>query len=534
MFRFSFFSRVITTFLIVLIMLPVLVFSGQVNTREAVENIYYYFDLLVSGNIESARDLWTEPVIERSGRFGIEYDGIPLKLDCTSPVMQNLPALRDNLFRSIRQVMSLDGNEYFTAEYSVLVDGEKVTHLYYSYYDGEYFWLTHPQDYYACDWPVLESKYFRIHCHPDRRIFLNQVTLDEADRFVKVMAESLGMLRADLKTIQEKKIEYFYCPSDSIVEKITGVRVRGMLDLPTNDIISAYFPHFHEVAHLLVNIRLGKLPMYTQPLLSEGLAVYLGGRWGKSTVTLNYLAGFLQDQKLVEIDSIITMDYFKQHSSADMSYPVAGLFTAYLVDALEMDKFLNLYLSLSGSYDELLRMEETIVKQKISDALEVADWPTVLQNYKAYSQRKLGEEAAFTPGGIDEGEKIIEDKGILVVENRKWIAVKISGDELQPQAGDLYFGPDESLVGQRSLLYEEQGNNFEMLSGYRYGLRFDANEAGLYDFVTNQLLGKFINGLTPSDEYLSAEDGTIAFKFRKELTGKVIPHDGAYELIIKK
>ena len=82
-------------------------------------------------------------------------------------------------------------------------------------------------------------------------------------------------------------------------------------------------------------------------------------------------------------------------------------------------------------------------------------------------------------------------------------------------------------------MFDEQHQGPEPLTGYRYSIRFDANEAGLYDFATNRLLGKFINGLTPSDDYFSAKGGGIAVKFRKELTGKVVPRDGDFELVLQ-
>ncbi|MBU8934623.1 MAG: hypothetical protein KOO62_11545 [candidate division Zixibacteria bacterium] len=517
-----------------LVLYPASIHAGQVSTREAVENIYYYFDLLVSDNLESARNLWTESVIERSERFGIEYDDIPIKLDCSSPVMQDLPTLRDQLYRSIRKMSGLDGStEYFTGEYSATLNNQKVTHLYYTYYDGDYFWLTHAQDYYGRDWTVIESKYFRIRCHPDRIAYLNPTTLAEADHFVSDMAESLGMLRADLKTFQEKKIEYYYCPSDSVVKLITGFRTRGMLDLPTNDVISAYFPHFHEVAHLLINVRLKQLPLYTLPLLQEGLAVYLGGRWGKSTETLNYLAGFLQDHGLVEIDSIITMELFKQMATADMSYPVAGLFTAYVVDAIGMDKYLELYRSLSGTNSTLSKMDVEAVHKIFCETLEEPDWLSVMQSYGTYAERQLGKESAFAPGGTVQGRKLLETDDLVVTEDKEWVSILVTGGGQQPPSGDLFFGLNEELVGQHSLLFDEQHSDSKPLIGYRYCIRFDANEAGLYDFATNQLLGKFINGLTPSDEYFFAEGSGIALKFRKELSGKVVPKKGDFELILK-
>ena len=58
--------------------------------NEAVEALAQYFDLLVTGNLESASGLWTKAAIERSSRFGIEYSDIPLKIDCASPLVRNL------------------------------------------------------------------------------------------------------------------------------------------------------------------------------------------------------------------------------------------------------------------------------------------------------------------------------------------------------------------------------------------------------------------------------------------------------------
>jgi hypothetical protein len=52
----------------------------------ATELISYYFDLFLSGNYESAAQLWEPTALERATRLGIEYDGIPVKPDCNSPV----------------------------------------------------------------------------------------------------------------------------------------------------------------------------------------------------------------------------------------------------------------------------------------------------------------------------------------------------------------------------------------------------------------------------------------------------------------
>ncbi len=66
-----------------------------------------YFDLLKSGNIESASYLWTEEDQERSGRFGIEYTGIAFKGDCTSPMVLNLEEQYGRLDPAVRRTEDL-------------------------------------------------------------------------------------------------------------------------------------------------------------------------------------------------------------------------------------------------------------------------------------------------------------------------------------------------------------------------------------------------------------------------------------------
>ena len=62
-------------------------------------------------------------------------------------------------------------------------------------------------------------------------------------------------------------------------------------------------------------------------------------------------------------------------------------------------------------------------------------------------------------------------------------------------------------------------------------MRFDRNEAGLYDYATNQLVAKYIWGITPSEEYFNAEQHTISIKFRKSLLNERLPGEEDYRLL---
>jgi hypothetical protein len=507
--------RLALSVLVLLITIPVLV-AAVATTDHGVMTLSEYFDLLVSGNLESALYLWTQEDIDRASRFGIEFEGIPLKVDCTSPVIRDLPKMKNYLQPPVRTFSELDPN-FNRMEFSQLVDGAMVEHYYYVFFDGEYHWLTHPQNYFAQDWPVSESKYFRLHVDPLGTGVPNDIALATADDFIESLADSLDLSKEDMKNLRQKKIEYFYCHSDSVVMDITGHRIKGTLDLATNDIISAFFPHYHELTHLLVNIKLKRLPLYTQPLMREGIAVYFGGRWGKAAASLLDLACFLYQEQIVDLDSLLTMRDFDANSSADIAYPVAGLFVAYLVDEIGHDKFLDLYRSLSGNFPTVYGMTRVDVKNIIGAALDKADWGMVLDGFKAYQEEATSERAIVAPGTIDGGKELLRGEGYVVRSDKNWLAFEFSGTTDQGVTGNLLFDLETDLASAVSELYIRQYGDSIPFSGYRYGIRFDQNEAGLYDYATNELLAKYIWGISPSDEYYDEAGRTVTLKFRKEL-----------------
>jgi len=97
---------------------------------------------------------------------------------------------------------------------------------------------------------------------------------------------------------------------------------------------------------------------------------------------------------------------------------------------------------------------------------------------------------------------------------------------LEPVKGSLLFSHDKRLDGKPSVLFTEQFDDRRPFEGYRYAVRFDENEAGLYDYATNRLLAKYIWGISPSEEYFDRESRTIAVKFRRDLVDGRMPARG--------
>ena len=80
-------------------------------------------------------------------------------------------------------------------------------------------------------------------------------------------------------------------------------------------------------------------------------------------------------------------------------------------------------------------------------------------------------------------------------------------------------------------MFIEQYRSEIPFEGHRYGVRFDANEAGLYDYATNMLLAKYIAGVDPSDDYIDQQNHKVAFRIRKNLTNGVLPSETGYKFL---
>jgi hypothetical protein len=121
------------------------------------------------------------------------------------------------------------------------------------------------------------------------------------------------------------------------------------------------------------------------------------------------------------------------------------------------------------------------------------------------------------PGTIDGGKELLRGEGYVVRSDKNWLAFEFSGTTDQGVTGNLLFDLETDLASAVSELYIRQYGDSIPFSGYRYGIRFDQNEAGLYDYATNELLAKYIWGISPSDEYYDEAGRTVTLKFRKEL-----------------
>lgn len=492
-------------------------FSAYAQPDGRFELMDEYFDMVRSSNFESAAQMWDKDAYQRAYRFEISFENIPIKIDCGSPIIRNLDIMRDHLYRPINKVNSLGDGTFSRLSFWALANGQNVEHDYYSHYDGLYHWLTFPQDHYCFGWPTMTSRYLHVRYHPDRKDYLSPIILKAADDFIERMIDSLDIPEATKKLIAERKIEYFFCDSDERLEQITGHRVKGTTDLGSNDVISAFFPHYHEMVHLLVNIKLKKLPLYTHPLLREGLAVYYGGRWGKEAEVLFPLGIFMIDNKVIELDSILTLDGFEQAAGADIAYPVAGLFVSFLRSKMSTDDLLKVYRDFSGPIDALNMMSINDVKTKLVEETGFANWEELSKSFAEFTSEYDNKYTSMRPGEGGHTEDLYRDEYVDIRADGDWITIIARGDGSEPPAGNLMIGPSPAMQQARSIIYDDQYRDKDIPPGYRYGIRFDGNEAGFYDYATNTLSAKFISSLSPGNDYLSADGTKLTFRFKRSM-----------------
>lgn len=489
-----------------------------------------YFDLIKAGNYMIAHDLWDEDALKRGEKFGIEYNNIPLKPDCVSPIIRNLNLMSNFLEPPVEQAEKLTPGQFSRLKFHAKIGNEDVRYNYYAINRGGYYWLTYPQDFYSLGWPQKVTKYFIINYHPEMDRFLNPTALAKADKFIEEMAKKLGLDDKMLKAIEEKKITYYYCKSDEMVENFTGHLTKGLYDLGSDDIISAFFPHYHELAHFLVNYKLQKQDLYVLPLLREGVAVCSGGRWGKSAPTILNVGATLFNQDIIPVDSILTVKGFETYASSDFAYFYAGLINGYLINKIGMVEYLKLYRDLSHSdLDKLAALKTEDIELILAKVCKFDNWDDFKTDFSNFVNTAYIEKSDITPGLMNDGRKILAENNYRIYEDEGWIGFEFKKIPAKEAGGNFVFGFDASLVGYGSSLLVEQYKGNRPFEGYRYGVKYDANEAGLYDYATNTLLAKYVRGFSPSDDYYNETDGTVTFKINRALFDSKFDKDAKYQ-----
>jgi hypothetical protein len=485
------------------------------------ETVRYYFDLIASGNCESAIGLWEPGSRGRAARLEVEYDDVCVKADCNSPVIYDLNNMKKFLWGGIVSNAEIDSG-VIRWTFRVEEGDREISHLYYTVKKDDYFWLITPQDYYARDWPVEQSKYFRFYINPEREKDFNEIAASSLDNFVESVAESIAIPEDRLRLLSEMKIDYYLCRNSREVALFSGKKEDGIYDPSCDAVITTMIPHFHEVARLLINFRLQKLPLVSLPFIRQGLAAHLGGRWQRSAQVVADFGKYILKYGILEIDSVLAPEGHEDIIENDLVDPVSACVVEYLLSALGYDRFFELYINLSGDYEFLRNISVEEVKAKLCTPFGIG-WEDLKANFAAYVESGGVSAGMIYPGEIRTDRVLIEESGLTISASKEWIQIEYQhGDTVRPDIGIL-FSKSASLEGKRSALFREQYRGEMAYPGYRFGVRVDKNEIGLYDYAINQIKAKYIDAFRTGTGYYDSTQNKISAYFSLDLLEGTLP-----------
>lgn len=213
--------------------------------------------------------------------------------------------------------------------------------------------MVSPVSYQTRHWHRFTTGHF-IFVIEDTTAF-NTYSAERLERFVCSMADLLELSKVQRDRLATEKIVYVLCRDENEIERVCGFRTLGMFILAYDYIVTTYNCHYHEILHLLMNFKLGTVPLYTHPFFQEGFAVAYGGRGGKEPRVILELGHFLQRSGLLDYRSLLRRDDFLRQDPS-FSYPLAGLYNMFLVRTLGMNSYRNLYRKYSAGEKELSGM----------------------------------------------------------------------------------------------------------------------------------------------------------------------------------
>ncbi|MEW5925244.1 MAG: hypothetical protein AB1746_14780 [Candidatus Zixiibacteriota bacterium] len=499
------------------------------DEARAQEIIHYYLDLLRSGNFESARGLWEPSCLEQSDRLGIQYDGIPIKADCGSPFLYNYDKMKVFLPDGIVSKLTLDSN---TTRWKVegTIDSEKIVYYYFTSLIGNYYWIIPPHYYFSKGWPVVESKYFRFIINPERMIHYNDFIAGSLDETVESLASELLIPAEKLDLLAGKKIDYYLCLDDHEVENLAGKTNREGYDRGFDIIITRFIPDFHKVALLLLNYKLENPPLFTLPAIREGLATCLAGQWQRAPEVVFDFGDYILRYGIVKLDSILTYDQYIDITSGDITGPVGACFAKYIYSQLGDDGFFGLYRTLSGDYKTMSGLTTDDIKRIIGTAMN-QPWPVIESGFYAFLEKRRPQHGLIYPGDIATEKVIIDDSGLVISASDKWIKIEYQSQNNERIELSLLLDRESRLEGKKSMLFDEQYRTAPGYDGFRYGIKFDKNEIGLYDYAVNQIKAKFIDDPGVKSPYYDSTDNKVTAYFDIGLIGGTLPDIESYRIL---
>ncbi len=474
-----------------------------------------YIQAILAEDWPKAESFWLAEEVALAKRLGVEFTGVPLKVDCSSPVLEHRLALRDNRIQmAVSDSALADTLIQKTVTLRSASQTSVIVHRYLVVQSPDGWRLTSPIYHATRSWPVITTMHVRLRC-PSGTL-TNQFALDALDRFIDSLGTIFHFRPEHWVTLNDNKLDYYLADRETI-RNLTGYDAHGMTYLPLDAVVTSHLPHDHELVHAILNFRMNPLPMYTLPAVQEGVAVSYGGRWGKSPRVIMQLGAFVLEADMMNVDDILTYDGFHA-DAADLSYALSGLLTRCLIESMGFPRFSVLYRRLSGPQQYVRSLTNREVKRAIEESTG--------QPWDSFIPGCVGREVeTFSHRGIDPcdavpsvravWEKSVDGFDLQLFEDETHYYIEARGANAGKTVALCAMDAATFAASTyRSHIFSDQFPG-EVYRGEYLGIVFDSLEAGVYDYRTDLLLAKFASGFTAGEMIWNPVDRIVRFKVDK-------------------
>jgi hypothetical protein len=455
-----------------LLIIIVLLFTPVSIAQRIDADIRNFFSDLIADTSNLQKYVYPDD-LERSNRLGIQYEGVLNKFLISFDINKNIKEEigKGNLNYELLQETE---DEFTIINFSVpKADYNRKFHF-------KYNRLISFSSFYARNWVKQSSAYFNFFIS-ELGLF-NDYSVKKLDEYVDAVLNLLNVGRERKEILKANKINYILCKDEDEIEKLTGFRTRGLYILAYDEIITIYNCHFHELAHLLMNFKLMRLPLYTLSFFQEGFAVAVGGRGGLNRNVLFDIAYFLEKSGFIPFNSIITQSEFKSED-ASLTYPATGLYNYFLISHLGIEPYCDLYLTYSGTEDYISSLSTGSILLPPID-----DYNNFLSNYTKKA-----------------GIKIESDES---TDNENYYRFRVSANLLLSEAFPL-----------RNYKSKKFAENFPGIEyrGQKYLITANKREVNIYNLYTNNLIASYSAEFTIDNKEVPAEEGYFIFYVKKDI-----------------
>jgi hypothetical protein len=424
-----------------------------------------------------------------SNRFGIEYEGVKNKFLIANDFPSELSKDLANNKNKYEYHFENLGDDF-----SSLTISAPTLNITREYFLKDSLIISKPY-FHSRNWHTIESDHFKFFIS-DETLF-NDYSINELEKFVTKMFNDLSFTIKEKDLIKQNKIYYFLCKDETEIQKVSGFTTRGIFILAQDYIVTTYNTHYHELLHFLINVKLRKLSLYTHPFLQEGFAVAFGGRGGLDAHTISEMGVYLVKSGFANYSELLSRKDF-QSMDASISYSVSGLYTAFLIKRIGIEKYLNLYKKYSASLD--LKLIDRIDVNELPDEKE---WSEFVDSLIDNNPVRIYEEKDYS-----EFDLITKQNGFEVYENEIEYLFRVK-DTLLITSG-------EKISDYQSKIFKEQLPK-RRYNSEKYLIIANSNEVSLYNLFLNNLIGKYIASFSIPMKIVNNRDGLYEFVVKKDL-----------------